>query len=93
MSMVHAAPKADRALVTAHVSALRDLAAQHGITKLRFASPGRLVGHVAGDRDALDISAFELGAAGLLGAELLLYSDAVLAKPNVSPDLVSAEPL
>ncbi len=96
MSTLHAEPelpKADLRLVAAHASELRDLAAQHGITGLCFASPGRLVGHVADDRDALDVSEFELGAAELLGAEALLYSDAVLDKPNVSPDLVSAEPL
>lgn len=29
----------------------------------------------------------------LLGAEVRLFSDAVLSKENVSPDLVAAEPL
>lgn len=86
-------PKADRRLLAAHGQALRRLALRHGITELRFASPGRLVGHVAEDRDALDVSAFELAAADLLGAEASLYSDAVTGKPNVSPDLVAAAPL
>jgi hypothetical protein len=86
-------PKADRARVVAHADQLRELAARHGITELRFASPGRLVGHVADDRDAIDVSTFEVEAADLLGAEASLYSDAVLNKANVSPDLVDAEQL
>lgn len=86
-------PPADRALVEAHADALRSLAARHGITALRFASSGRLVGHVAHDRDTVDVAEFELAAVKLLGAEVRLYSDAVLSKPNVSPDLVAAEPL
>lgn len=86
-------PKADRARVQAHVDELREVADHHGITDLRFASPGRLVGRVADDRDALDVSRFELAAAELLGAAASLYSDAVLDKPNVSPDLLTAEPL
>lgn len=86
-------PRADRALIAAHAEVLRELARRFGITELRFASPGRLVGHVANDRDALDVAAFELGAAELLQAEVSLYSDAVLGKPNASPDLVMALPL
>lgn len=86
-------PKAGRALVAAHARELRDIAAQHEITELRFASPGRLVGRVAYDRDALDVSEFELAALALLGAEAWLYSAAVLDKANVSLDLLSAKPL
>lgn len=72
---------------------LRSLAAQHGISRLRFASPGRLVGHVAADRDALDTADFEIAARSLLGAEVGLFSDRVLDKPHVSPDLVAAQPV
>lgn len=96
MSTTHVEPElppADRALVAARANELRRLAAEHGITALRFASPGRLVGHVAGDRDALDVADFDVAARILLGAEVRLYSDAVLTKANVSPDLVAAEPL
>ena len=70
---------------------LRALAAYHGISELRFASPGRLVGHVAEDRDALDTADFEIAARALLGAEIGLSPDRVLGKANVSPDLVTAQ--
>ena len=86
-------PPVDEATVRAHAGELRALAARHGITGLRFASPGRLVGHLAEDRDAFDVADFEIAAVSMLGAEVRLYSDRVLGKPNVSPDLVAARPL
>jgi hypothetical protein len=57
---------------------------------LRFASAGRLVGRVDGDRDLLDVAAFEAEAEDLLGAWVRLLSGAVVNKPNVSEDLVRA---
>jgi hypothetical protein len=72
---------------------LRALAARYGISDLRFASAGKLVGHVAEDRDALDVADFEVAAVELVGAELRLYSDRVLDKRNVSRDLVAVRPL
>jgi hypothetical protein len=86
-------PPVDETAVRAHAEGLRLLAAGYGITDLRFASTGRLVGHVAEDRDTLDVADFELAAVRLLGAEVRLYSDRVLGKRNVSPDLVAARPL
>jgi hypothetical protein len=86
-------PPADEATVRAHADELRALAAEHGIDKLRFASPGRIVGRVAEDRDAFDTADFEIAARQLLGAEVGLFADRVLTKPNVSPDLVAAHPL
>ncbi|MBC9957304.1 hypothetical protein [Yimella sp. cx-51] len=86
-------PPADEAMVRSHGDELRALAARYGISELRFASPGRLVGHVADDRDALDTAAFEIAARALLGAEIGLYSDRVLDKPHVSPDLITAQPV
>jgi hypothetical protein len=77
----------------AHADELRALAARYGISDLRFASAGKLVGHVAEDRDALDVADFEVAAVELVGAELRLYSDRVLDKRNVSRDLVAARPL
>jgi hypothetical protein len=79
--------------VRTHADQLRALAARHGITGLRFASPGRLVGHLAEDRDAFDVADFELAVIDLLGTEVRLYSDRVLGKRNVSPDLAAARPL
>ncbi|MGH3850964.1 MAG: hypothetical protein ACRDRT_14920 [Pseudonocardiaceae bacterium] len=86
-------PPVDETAVRAHARELRALAAGYGITDLRFASIGRLVGRVAEDRDSLDVADFELAAIRLLGAEVRLYSDRVLSKANVSPDLVAAQPL
>jgi len=51
------------------------------------------VGRVAGDRDALDTADFEIAARALLGADVGLFSDRVLLKPHVSPDLVAASPV
>jgi hypothetical protein len=86
-------PGADEALVREHAAELTKLAGTHGIHDLRFASPGRLVGRVDADRDLLDISEFAAAAERLLGAPVLLLSDAVLDRPNVSYDLVHARAL
>ena len=86
-------PPADEKVVRDRGDELRALAAQHGISELRFASPGRLVGHVAEDKDALDTADFEIAARSLLGAEIGLFSDRVLGKPHVSPDLLAAKPV
>lgn len=86
-------PPADEALVRAHAGELAELAARHGITQLRYASPGRLVGRVAGDKDLYDVAGFDADAGDLLGASVMLFSDAVLSKPRVSLDLVAARPL
>jgi hypothetical protein len=84
---------ADEALVHAHADELRALAARYGISDLRFASPGRLVGSVKPDRDLYDVAGFDADASDLLGASVALFSDRVLSKPNVSPDLVAAHAL
>jgi hypothetical protein len=86
-------PPAAENAVRAHAHQLRAIAAEHGISELRFASLGRLVGHVAEDKDALDVADFELAVIQLLGADVRLYSDRVLRKPHVSPDLVTAQPV
>jgi hypothetical protein len=84
---------ADEALVRTHARELVALAAEHGIHALRFASPGRLLGRVDPDRDALDMAEFAVEAGNVLGAEVSLLSDAVLSKPNVSADLLNARAL
>jgi hypothetical protein len=86
-------PLAEERLVRAHAGELRDLATRYGIAELRFASAGRLVGRVPADKDLLDVAAFDVEATDLLGASVMLFSDAVLSKENVSPDLVAASPL
>ncbi|MHB1910938.1 MAG: hypothetical protein ACYCTI_02660 [Acidimicrobiales bacterium] len=84
---------ADEALVRAHAEELRSVAQRHGISELRFASAGRLVGKVDQARDLFDVAAFDVEASDVLGAAVMLFSDRVLAKPNVSADLVSARAL
>jgi len=86
-------PPLDETTARAHATELRDLAAQHGITNLRFASTGRLLGHIDSDHDAIDVASFELAAEELLRRSFFLISDGVLTKPGVSPDLPSAAPL
>ena len=66
---------------------------RHGITALAFASPGRLRGHLADDRDLFDMFEFQRAAADLLSAEVTVYSDGALRNQHVSPDLVAATPL
>ena len=73
----------------ARAAELRALAERFGITSLRYASPGRLEGRVQADKDALDVVEFDIAASELLGAEVELFSGAVLGKPNLSPDLLT----
>jgi hypothetical protein len=84
---------ADEALVRAHAGRLKELAANLGITELRYAGPGRLVGHVADDRDFFDVADFQTAASEELQAEVVLLSDEALHNPHSSADLRTATPL
>jgi hypothetical protein len=84
---------ADEQRVRRHAAALIALAAEHGITHLAYASPGRLRGEIDDDRDLFDIFEFQRAASALLDAEVLLLSAGALTNANVSPDLVTARPL
>ena len=86
-------PPATEQQVRSHAAQLVRLAARHGITHLAFASPGRLRGHVAGNRDLFDMFEFQRAATDLLGAEVTLYSDGALRNDHVSPDLATATAL
>jgi hypothetical protein len=86
-------PPATEQRVRSRAGQLISLAAWHGITDLAYASPGRLRGHVADDRDLFDMFEFQRAAASLLGAEIALYSDGALNNDHVSPDLAGAAPL
>lgn len=88
-----AARLADEPLVRRHARALEELAASSGITRLRYASPGRLVGRVGDDRDLLDVAEFEAAASDMLQASVMLLSDRVLSHPHVSEDLRAARPV
>ena len=89
---VHLPPATERQ-VRSHAAELVELAARHGITALAFASPGRLRGHLADDRDLFDMFEFQRAAADLLGAEVTVYSDGALGNQHVSSNLVAATPL
>ncbi|SRR6266487_609652 len=86
-------PPATEERVRSHAARLVELAAEHGISDLAFASPGRLRGHVGDDRDLFDMFEFQRAATDLLGAEVVLLSDGALGNEHVSPDLVTASPL
>jgi hypothetical protein len=86
-------PPATEQQVRSEAAPLVQLAARHRITHLAFASPGRLRGHVADDRDLFDMFEFQRAATDLLGAEMTVYSDGALGHDHVSPDLVTATPL
>jgi len=86
-------PPATEEWVRSHAARLVELAAEHGISDLAFASPGRLRGHVGDDRDLFDMFEFQRAATDLLGAEVVLLSDGALGNEHVSPDLVTASPL
>ena len=86
-------PPATEQQVRSHARDLVSLAARHGITDLAYASPGRLRGHVADDRDLFDMFEFQRDATNLLGAEITVDSDGALRNDHVSPDLTAATPL
>ena len=86
-------PPATEEQVRSHAAALVELAAEHGISELAFAGPGRLLGHVAADSDPFAPFSFQFAASELLGAEVALFSDEVLRNDHVSPDLLVASPL
>jgi hypothetical protein len=70
--------------VRSHSVGLVRLAARHGITALAFASPARLRGHVADDRDLFGMFEFQRAAADLPGAEVTVHSDGALRNQHVS---------
>jgi hypothetical protein len=88
-----AAEPATEQQVRSRAAELVELALHHGITHLAFASPGRLRGHIADDRDLFDMVEFQRDATDLLGAEITVYSDGALRNDHVSPDLTAATPL
>jgi hypothetical protein len=87
-----ALPPLDEATARRHAADLRALAAEHGITNLRFASPGRLVG-TAGSDETYDPDEFELAVIDRLHVEVTFIADRVLSKPGVSGDLLTATAL
>lgn len=58
-----------------------------------MASPGRLRGHIADDRDLFGMFESQRAASSLLGAEISVYSDGALRNNHVTPDRAAATPL
>ena len=83
-------PPASGQQVRSHAAELVQVAVRHGITAQAFASPGRLRGHVADDRDLSGMFEIQRAAADLPGAEGTVYSDGALRNQHVSPNLVTA---
>jgi hypothetical protein len=86
-------PPATEQQARSRAAQLVRLVARHGITHLAFAPPGRLRGHVDGDRDLSGIFEFQRAATDLLAAEITPFSDRALSNDHVSPDLATATPL
>jgi hypothetical protein len=86
-------PPLDEATARAHADQLRSLAAEHGITQLRFASAGRLVGHVGEEHDTIDTAEFQIAVEDALGKQASLFVDRIFKRAGVSSDLLAATPL
>lgn len=86
-------PPLDETTARANAVALHRLGARHGVSELRFASLGRLIGHLDEDRGMGDMALFQRDVEDLLGAHADFFTDGLLGKPGVSADLLSARPL
>lgn len=87
------APLLDEQTAQDNAETLRRIAERHGITELRFASTGRLVGHLDDDRGLGDMADFMSEVEDALDRRTNIISDRVVTKPGVSPDVVAAQPL
>lgn len=86
-------PPLDEATARANANALHHLGTQFGVSDLRFASPGRLIGHMDEDRDLGDMADFQLAIEEVLGKHAHFFTDGLIGKPGVSQDLISARPV
>ncbi|MDQ6851454.1 MAG: hypothetical protein M3070_16240 [Actinomycetota bacterium] len=86
-------PPLDEATARANADALRRIGAGYGISDLRFASPGRIIGHLKADRGMGDMALFQRDIEDLLGVHADFFTDGLLGKPGVSADLLAARPL
>lgn len=76
-----------------NAATLHRLAAGYGISDLRFASPGRLIGHMHENRDLTDMGLFQRDVEDLLGKHVDFFTDGLIDKPGVSADLLAARSL
>jgi hypothetical protein len=86
-------PPLDEATARANADALHRLGAGYGVSNLRFASPGRILGHLDDDRGLADMALFQRDIEDLLGAHADFFTDGLLGKPGVSADLLAAQAL
>ena len=86
-------PPLDEATARSNAEMLRQLGARYGITGLRFASTGRLIGHMAEERDLTDMALFQRDIEDVLGKHADFFTDGLIGKPGVSADLLAATPL
>lgn len=62
------------------------------MSALRFASLGRIVDHLDDDRGMGDMALLQRDIEDVLGAHADFFTDALLGKPGVSVDLLTARP-
>jgi hypothetical protein len=88
-----ALPPLDEATARANAAALYRLGAVYGVSNLRFASAGRLLGHLDEDRGLADMALFQRDIEDLLGVHADFFTDGLLGKPGVGADLLAARSL
>jgi hypothetical protein len=86
-------PPLDEATARAHAAELRELAAAHGVSNLRFVSTGHLLGHIEPGYEVGEDADFEIEAEERLRRSFFLITDGALRNPGVSPELLNATPL
>jgi len=86
-------PWADEQVIRAHAAELIAMAERLGLANVRYASDNRVVVTRTDKVAPLGIHRLAEEASFTFGHRIRVYSDAVLANPGVSPDLVAATPL
>lgn len=86
-------PEADEAFVRAHREELLALAADMGITDVKVASTGRLVGTVTANTVPLGVYAFSADASSMLERIIRMHASRVVTPESASVDLKEATPL
>ena len=75
-----ALPPLDEVTARANAAALHRVGAGYGISELRFASLGRLIGHMDEDRDLTDMALFQRDVEDLLGKHIDFFTDGLIGK-------------
>lgn len=88
-----ALPPLDEATARQNADALRRLGAEYGVSALRFASLGRIIGHLDEDRGMGDMVLFQRDIEDLLGVHADFFTDRLIGQPGVTADLLTARPL